>query len=458
MINNVGASGKFFPNKSYREVQNKNLESVNKHRAYYNSGAKWLGEVPTQWSVRKIKYMFRDVSIKNRSDEELLSVTQDQGVVPRTWVENRMVMPSGNLDSFKFIKKGDFAISLRSFEGGLEYCHHDGIVSPAYTVLKSSATIDSSYFRYLFKSKSFISEIQTSVVGIREGKNISYPELSYSLLPVPPLSEQTAIANFLDRKTALIDRAIAQQERLIELLRERKQIVIQRAVTRGLDAGVAMKDSGVEWIGEVPEHWNVSKIKHYVQILPGYAFTSSDFVDSRVGIRLLRGINVKTDGIDWDETVYWPADNIDGLERYILKKGDIVMGMDRPWISFGIRVVKVEENDTPSLLVQRVCRLRSITGLRQLYLLCLLRTKLFYSHFAPMLTGISVPHISEAQIGNFICAIPPLKEQDEILKLLDTLSSKIDKAIRKHSTQITKLKEYRATLIDAAVTGKIKVT
>ena len=146
-----------------------------KYHTTINSGTAWLGDIPADWGIKKMKFLFRDHSQKEMPNAELLSVTQNQGVVPRTLVESRMVMPSGNLKSFKFIEKGDFAISLRSFEGGLEYCHHDGIISPAYTVLKrKSENLLPAYYRYLFKSAAFISELQTSIVGIREGKNISF--------------------------------------------------------------------------------------------------------------------------------------------------------------------------------------------------------------------------------------------------------------------------------------------
>ena len=110
--------------------------AIKKYDSYKDSGVEWLGDIPEHWECIKMKYLYKDVSIKNRPNELLSSVTQDRGVIPRDWIESRMVMPSGNLDSFKFIEKEDFAISLRSFEGGLEYCYHNGIISPAYTVLK----------------------------------------------------------------------------------------------------------------------------------------------------------------------------------------------------------------------------------------------------------------------------------------------------------------------------------
>ena len=175
---------------------------IEKYPAYKDSGAEWMGDIPMHWDSLKMKLLFQDVSIKKKADAELLSVTQDQGVVPRTWVENRMVMPSGALESFKFINKGDFAISLRSFEGGLEYCHYDGIISPAYTVLKAKRNFESKFYKYLFKSFSFISELQTSVVGIRQGKNISFEELSYSYLPIPRTNCHSRLSrpqNSLDR-------------------------------------------------------------------------------------------------------------------------------------------------------------------------------------------------------------------------------------------------------------------
>ena len=132
-----------------------------RYEAYKDSRVEWLNKIPKTWELARMKYLFKDNSVKGKPNSELLSVTQDQGVVPRTWVKNRMVMPSGNLESFKYIEKGEFAISLRSFEGGLEYCWCNGIISPAYTVLKLiRLNVDRQYYKYLFKSHSFISELQ----------------------------------------------------------------------------------------------------------------------------------------------------------------------------------------------------------------------------------------------------------------------------------------------------------
>src|SRR5690554_3495753 len=132
---------------------------IKKYEHYKDSGVEWLGEIPEHWESIRMKRLYKDVSIKNRPNELLSSVTQDRGVIPRDWIDSRMVMPTGNLETFKFIEKEDFAISLRSFEGGLEYCYHDGIISPAYTVLKRrKENLYPLFYKYLFKSISFISE------------------------------------------------------------------------------------------------------------------------------------------------------------------------------------------------------------------------------------------------------------------------------------------------------------
>ncbi len=426
--------------------------SLQKYPAYKDSGAEWLGDIPTSWDSIKMKHLFQDVSIKKKVDAELLSVTQDKGVVPRTWVENRMVMPSGALESFKFINKGDFAISLRSFEGGLEYCHHDGIISPAYTVLKAKRNFESQFYKYLFKSFSFISELQTSVVGIRQGKNISFEELSYSYLPIPPIEEQTAIAAFLDHKTALIDQAINIKQKQIELLKERRQILIYKAVTRGLNPNVKMKDSGVEWIGEIPEGWEVSRLKNHMNMITGYPFKSEKYTE--LGIKLARGINVKEGVLDWKDKRCWPSIE-KHLIDFLLKDGDILIAMDGSKV--GKNFCHIKEKDLPILLLQRVARLRSKTTLLSNFLYAHITNRNFLLWVEMTKTDPMVPHIAPADIKDFQITIPPIQEQQEIVKYIETAITKIATAISLKEQEIEKLKEYKATLINSAVTGKIKV-
>jgi type I restriction enzyme S subunit len=434
-----------------------------KYPAYKDSGVEWLGEIPESWEYIRMKRLYWDFSKKNHPEAELLSVTQNQGVVPRTWVENRMVMPSGALESFKFINKGDFAISLRSFEGGLEYCHHDGIISPAYTVLKKKRNdLIEGYYKYLFKSYSFISELQTSVVGIREGKNISYPELSYSYLPVPTPTEQTAIANFLDDKITKIDQAIAQKEKMIALLKERKQIVIQNAVTKGLDPNVKMKDSGVEWIGEVPEHWlKRTKIK-FISSLKGrqgwQGLKADEYKDE--GPHVLSSAHFNNYIIDWDKCPRVSYERYLMDENIQLKIGDVLLMKDGAKMG---KLALVEDLPGPACLNSHLLLFRPLVkDDRQAYIPKFLFYHMMCTQFQDYVkvkgTGTTFLGISQESIGNYPVCLPSTKEQDGIVRFLEDNLIKFDQAISLQQTQIEKLKEYKATLIDSAVTGKIKVS
>jgi type I restriction enzyme S subunit len=218
------------------------------------------------------------------------------------------------------------------------------------------------------------------------------------------------------------------------------------------------RHSGVDWIGEIPAHWKFSKLGHFIEILSGYAFPSTGFIDESGGIRLLRGINVSIGNLRWEEVVFWPEDKVRELAPYFLKEGDIVFGMDRPLISGGMRIATVTSQDLPCLLLQRVTRIRGGKDLLQEYLLLALNSKPFTDYFLPILSGVSVPHISPNQIQSFTIGIPPLEEQEEIVKYIVLASVKIDSTIFLKEKEIAKLKEYKATLINSAVTGKIKVS
>ncbi|KIQ22467.1 hypothetical protein RT99_09875 [Flavobacterium sp. MEB061] len=423
---------------------------MKKYDKYKNSGVEWLGEIPEQWNFIRMKHLFKDHSEKNKPNEELLSVTQNKGVVPRTWVENRMVMPSGALESFKFIEKGDFAISLRSFEGGLEYCHHDGIISPAYTVLKTKRKINEKYYKYLFKSFSFISELQTSVVGIREGKNISFPELSYSFLPVPKVEEQTSIANFLDDKTAKIDQAITIKQKQIELLKERKQILIHKAVTRGLNDDVKLKDSGVEWIGEIPEHWKVKRLKDICSInlntLPENTNKNFEFKYVDIGsVSLENGINNIED---------YTFKNAPSRARRIAKKGDTVISTVRTYLK---AIDFIDEIKSTYIYSTGFAVLQPKSFIYPEFLANFVRSDAFTEQVTVNSKGMSYPAINSADIGRLTVVHCELEEQMQIIEYIKSSVIKIVNVISLKEQEIEKLKEYKMCLIDGVVTGKVKV-
>ncbi|EPR0132322.1 restriction endonuclease subunit S [Escherichia coli] len=424
------------------------LALMPKYEDYVDSGVEWLGDLPSHWDAVKMKFLFKDTSMKNKPNETLLSVTQNQGVVPREWVENRMVMPSGNLESFKFIAKGDFAISLRSFEGGLEYCHHDGIISPAYTVLKTKKDyLLAGYYKYLFKSQTFISELQTSIVGIREGKNISYEELQYSLLPIPAEEEQTRIANFLDKKTALIDEAISIKEKQINLLKEHKQIIIQQAVTQGLDPNVPMKDSGVDWIGKIPAHWDLVKLGSCLS--PVSVKNCSEL--PLLSITREQGV-IERDVDDKESNHNFIPDDLSGYKK--LEKGQFGMNKMKAWQgSYGVS--KFTGIVSPAYFIFDFTK-----AINPEFFNWAIRSKLYVSFFGSASDGVRIGQwdLSKARMKVIPFVLPSEEEQLLIAKHLDEKLEQVDVAIKIKLQQIERLREYRSSLINSAVTGKIKIT
>ncbi|NBH77590.1 restriction endonuclease subunit S [Clostridiaceae bacterium] len=222
----------------------------------------WLEEIPGEWQTIKIKYAFEERSEKGYPDEPLLVASQNMGVVPKSLYGNRTVEAQKDLHLLKLVRIGDFVISLRSFQGGIEYAYYQGIISPAYTIMVSKGILTSGYFRYLAKSHSFIELLKSCVTGIREGQNIDYSKLKNYRIPVPPCPEQDQIVRFLDWKVSAINRLISIKRKQIALLHERQCVHISHIVTHGLHGRVATKNSGVEWIGDIPEHWQAMRCKY----------------------------------------------------------------------------------------------------------------------------------------------------------------------------------------------------
>ena len=252
---------------------------MERYSEYKDSGVEWLGEIPRHWVLRKMKFSFEERSQKGFPTLSLLAATQNHGVIRKSDYENRTVEATKSLDTLKLVEVGDFVISLRSFQGGIELCHDRGIISPAYTILKPTH-IKSCYFKYLGKSPVYLQLLKSMVTGIREGQNIDYGKLKENLIPIPTEAEQEAIANYLDKVTSKIDAAIAQQQKMIELLNERKQIIINNAVTKGLDPTAKMKPSGIPWLGNIPAHWEVRKLKQIARLQSGETINSEMFTES----------------------------------------------------------------------------------------------------------------------------------------------------------------------------------
>lgn len=187
---------------------------MDRYSEYKPTSIQWLRELPSHWEERKAKYCFIERSEKNHPNEPILCATQSQGVIPQSLYQNRVVIVNKGFEGLKLVRIGDFVISLRSFEGGIEYAYYQGIISAVYTILEPVAKENTQYFKLLFKSYPFIQLLQTCVTGIREGQNINYSLLSKRFIPLPPLAEQEKIVGYLENKTLCIDAYVRERERV----------------------------------------------------------------------------------------------------------------------------------------------------------------------------------------------------------------------------------------------------
>jgi len=205
---------------------------INPNVPMKDSGIPWIGMVPEHWKLTRIKFLFNEISEKEHPEEPCLCSTQKYGVIPQSMYENRVVVVNKGLENLKFVRKGNFVISLRSFQGGIEIAYYQGIISAAYTILSlGNKNISSNYIKYLFKSSPFIQLLQTCVTGIREGQNINYELLRRQFIPIPTLSQQNEIVAYIDRKVAQIDKMKAAELAQIDKLKEYKQRLISDVVT-----------------------------------------------------------------------------------------------------------------------------------------------------------------------------------------------------------------------------------
>ena len=426
---------------------------MKQYSSYKDSGIEWIGEIPSHWGEISSKRCSTLRNDKGHINEPLLSVTQDKSLVRRDENDIRVWNPSSDITGYKLVKEKDFVISLRSFEGGIEFSSIRGLVSPAYSVftLTQDYSECSNYFRLLFKSIPFISELNKYTSGIRQGKNISYEDFSSIILPLPPLSEQDDIVSYLDDKTTKIDELIQKKLRKIDLLKEYRTSLINTVVTKGLNPNVPMKDSGIEWIGEIPSHWEVKQIKYISEVVLGKMLTPENKGDMTLK-PYLRSMNIQNDTLDLSDVNEMWFSKVE-MKRLLLKKGDILLNeggdvgrtvmwnneLDECYFQNSVNRIRLLKDNPTYIKYQSI-----------------LIHKMGY--YDSIVSRVSIPHLTKEKLEGVKFIVPPISEQEQIVSCIDDKTSQIDKTIDIEKKKIELLKEYRQSLISNVVTGKIKVT
>lgn len=421
-----------------------------RYESYRDSGLGWLGEIPSSWELQRLGAVFEERKEKV-SDKYFppLSVTKN-GVVPQL----DSAAKSDDGDNRKGVREGDFVINSRSDrKGSSGIAKQDGSVSLINIVLKPRGIVP-RYSEHLLKSNGFIEEFYRNGHGIvADLWTTRYWDMKSIYIPLPDMSTQERIANFLDKKTAEIDEAIAKKQRLIELLKEQKTILINQAVTKGLKPDVPMRDSGVEWIGEVPNHWEVKKIKHLVAFISG-GTPSKDNVDYWGG------------DIPWvspkDMKIKYLSSAIDFITEKALKRTSIKL-LDPGCVLIVVRgmilakKVPVAISEVPLTINQDMKAMIASAGCLPEYLLFLLDG--LHEELSALLeeSGHGTKTLPTDKLGNFPILLPPTTEQAEIVLHIKNLDGHFDHAISVIHEQSQHLDEMKRIIISEAVTGKIKI-
>jgi type I restriction enzyme S subunit len=438
---------------------NKLPKTYKPYKSYKPSDEDWIGDIPSHWRVIKGKYLFSEVNERSQTGEEdLLSVSQYTGVTMRKdkFSTGEQITNARSLIDYKKTEKGDLVSNIMlAWNGSLGVSPYSGIVSPAYSVYRFRDKCFGSYFHYLLRTDLYKATFKKNSSGIMDSRLRLYTEDFFDIMKVlPPIEEQEAIAKFLDDQTEKIERAIAIKETQIELLKERKQILIQNAVTRGLNPDAPMKDSGVDWIGEIPAHWDVEKLFGLCRFVRGNsAFAKDELLNKGKYVALQYGKIYKVDEVDEAYQFY--------VNEEFYKASQVV--------NFG-DVIFISTSETIEDLGHSAIYNREELGLiggEQLlikpnkdFLDChyaYYSTKVFSKVLRKYATGIKVFRFNINDLKTIYTVVPPKEEQRKIAQHLSAQSAKIDETRSLLENQITHLREYRASLINAAVTGKIKV-
>ncbi|MBZ7937165.1 MULTISPECIES: restriction endonuclease subunit S [Campylobacter] len=413
-----------------------------------NSGIEWLGEIPEHWEIVPTRYCFDEYNTRcNQNEYPLLSVTISNGVIYQNDIVNKKDISNDDKSNYKIVPVGAITYNkMRMWQGAVGVnMLEKGIVSPAYCVAVSNELIIAKFSFYLFRSKRMIYNFGKNSYGLcLDMNNLRYEDFQNIKIPLPPLKEQEQIANFLDEKCEKIQNFIEKKEKLLSLLQEQKQALINETITKGLDKNVKLKNSGIEWLGEIPEHWEVVKINKMVNFINGYAFENFDF-DSTFEIPVIRIGDIQKEKVVYDNCL--KTKEKENLKQFLIKDNDILIALS------GATTGKIAFCNTcdKAYINQRVAIIRGNLRLVKYYFL----TRGFSLLIDLACNGSAQPNISTKEIGEFKIPIPPLKEQEQIANFLDEKCEKIDSLITKIKKQIELIKEYKTTLINEAVCGRM---
>ncbi|MDE4518273.1 restriction endonuclease subunit S [Haemophilus influenzae] len=422
---------------------------MRRYESYKDSGVEWLRQIPSHWDMQRSKFIFKKVERKVNEEDQIVTCFRDGQVTLRANRRTEGFTNALKEHGYQGIRKGDLVIhAMDAFTGAIGISDSDGKATPVYSVClpHNKQKIDVYFYAYYLRNLALSGFISSLAKGIRErSTDFRYADFAELLLPIPPYLEQQQIAQFLDDKTAKIDRAVDLAEKQIALLKEHKQILIQNAVTRGLNPDVPLKDSGVEWIGQVPEHWELT-------------IGMNVFRENKRDNKGMKENTVLS--LSYGKIIIKPEEKLFGLvpesfETYqIVEPNDIIIrctDLQNDQTSLRTGLAQDKGIITSAYLNLKVINNYSAKFLHY-YLHALDITKVLYKFGSGLRQNLSFLDFKRLPIIDI-----SLAEQQQIADYLDKQTSKIDQVIALKTAHIEKLKEYKSVLINDVVTGKVRV-
>lgn len=432
--------------------------SLPRYQDYRPSGVEWLGAIPSHWSVSQSRRMFKVRSEPALPDDQMLTASQKYGVLPQAEFMlregRRVVEVIQGVESLKHVEPDDFIISMRSFQGGIEWCRLRGSTSFHYVMLTPVKWVWPPFFAYALKSAPYIQALRRTTDLIRDGQELRFSNFAQVPLPLVPVDEQKAIAGFLDRETAKVDSLIDAQEKLIELLAEKRRATISHAVARGLNPHAPMKPSGVTWLGDVPAHWEVRPLKHLGRIGNGSTPNRENPAYwAEKGFPWLNSSVVNQDEVTEAEQ-YVTDKALEECHLPVIQPPAVLVGITGQGKTRGMAT----QLQFTATVNQHLAYIKPDTErLSVAYLLWSLSAAYDTLRTESEGAGSTKGAITCEQLGRFRIPVPRLNEQYEIARFLEFEAGKLDSLQADAERAISLLKERRSALIAAAVTGKIDV-
>ncbi|WP_086224660.1 restriction endonuclease subunit S [Campylobacter devanensis] len=433
-------------------MSNKNIE-------FKDSGIPWIGQIPKHWEIKRLKFILNERKENNKpvKTDFILSLTNEKGVIPYSEKGAQGNISKDDITGYKLAYPNDIILnSMNVVIGSVGLSSYFGAISPVYYALYSKENSNIKFYNYVFQTSVFQNSLKGLGNGILEIRmRIPMSNLNNVFLPLPPLNEQKKIAEFLDKKCEIIDKRLSNLERKIKSLKEYKKSLISECVTKGLNPkNMEFKDSKIPWIGQIPKHWEVTKIKMYYKVILGKMLANNPSSIDDTLENYLSAINIKFEGVNTSEQKQMFFNKRE-KELYLLKQGDVL-------ISEGgdAGTACVYNNEFYPCYIQNAVH-KVITKNSKKAINKFLYYWIFFIKSVGYVNLIcnkaTLMHFTKEKVENNFIFLPPLNEQKEIAEFLDKKCEKIDRLNENYTKQITALKEYKKSLIYECVTGKKEI-